>query len=76
MHIGMRLVGSQGILVVTVIGFIAAADTSSSFFIHKIAILIQLKLIFNPFTFFYFYLYLNSHLYLLDDDILKRAYGE
>ena len=32
MHIGMRLVGSQGILVATVIGFIAAADTGSSFF--------------------------------------------
>ena len=31
-HIGTRLVGSQGISVATVIGFVAAADTSSSFF--------------------------------------------
>jgi len=30
MHIGTRLIRSQGILVATVIGFIAAADTSSS----------------------------------------------
>ena len=27
MHIGMRLIGSQGISVATVIGFVAAADT-------------------------------------------------
>ena len=32
MHIGTRLVGSQGISVATVIGFVAAADTGSSFF--------------------------------------------
>ena len=32
-HIGTRLVGSQGISVATVIGFVAAADTSSSFFL-------------------------------------------
>ena len=36
MHIGMescyRLIKSQGISVVTVIGFVAAADTGSSFF--------------------------------------------
>jgi hypothetical protein len=28
MHIGIRLIGLQGISVTTVIGFIAAADTS------------------------------------------------
>ena len=33
MHISMRLIGSQGISVATVIGFVAAADTSSSFFV-------------------------------------------
>ena len=33
MHIGTRLIGSQGILVTTVIGFVAAANTSSSSFI-------------------------------------------
>ena len=32
MHIGTRLVGSQGISVATVIGFIAAADTGNSSF--------------------------------------------
>jgi hypothetical protein len=32
-HIGTRLVGSQGISVATVIGFIAAVDTGSSSFI-------------------------------------------
>ena len=32
MHISIRLVGSQGISVATVIGFIAAADTSNSSF--------------------------------------------
>ena len=32
MHIGTRLIKSQGILVTTVIGFIAAIDTNSSFF--------------------------------------------
>ena len=32
MHIGTRLVRSQGILVATVIRFVAAVDTSSSFF--------------------------------------------
>ena len=32
MYINMRLIGSQGISVATVIGFVAAADTSSSFF--------------------------------------------
>ena len=32
MHIGTRLVGSQGISVATVIGFVAAVNTSSSFF--------------------------------------------
>ena len=33
MHIGIRLIRSQGISVTIVIGFIAAADTSSSSFI-------------------------------------------
>ena len=33
MHIGTRLVGSQGISVATVIGFVAAADTGSSSFV-------------------------------------------
>ena len=33
MHIGTRLVGSQGISVATVIGFVAAVNTSSSFFV-------------------------------------------
>ena len=32
MYIGTRLVGLQGILVATVIGFIAAVNTGSSFF--------------------------------------------
>ena len=32
MHIGIRLIGLQGISVATVIGFVAAADTGSSFF--------------------------------------------
>ena len=33
MHIGTRLVRSQGISVATVIGFVAAADAGSSFFV-------------------------------------------
>ena len=40
MHIGMRLVGSQGISVATVIGFVAAADTGSSFFCGLLAALL------------------------------------
>jgi hypothetical protein len=34
MHISIRLIRSQDILIIIVIKFIAAADTSSSFFIY------------------------------------------
>ena len=33
MYISIRLIRLQGILIITVIGFIAAADTSSSSFV-------------------------------------------